>query len=170
MFIRTQAHLGEISPRHVRNSWGSHLLLSTKVLHIHMITLYASTYTLPNPTYLPFILKLAQSPFTLVQFFPQMGLWALKWLSGLLKWSQGHLPHFKLFTFVLLAGSMVPWPQSKIPSLVSGWFRAQVQFRFLHSDNTPSSHPNTTKPNKLYIVLVLPAHPLIINCSTLLLF
>ena len=47
--------------------------LSTRVLHIHIITQYTSTYALPKPTEPRFVFKLAQSPFTLEQLLPLNG-------------------------------------------------------------------------------------------------
>ena len=47
--------------------------LSTRVLHIYIITQYTYTYALPKPTEPRFVLKLAQSPFTLEQLLASNG-------------------------------------------------------------------------------------------------
>ena len=72
-----------------------------------------------------------------------MGQWSSKMKSG-------SLPHLQLFTFVLLLGSLAPWPQFKLPT----WFGVQVQLRFHHFDNIPTGNLTQKKTKQVIYCLI----------------
>lgn len=132
-------HFGVTSQRQKTQSSCSLFIYET--LHIHAIVSYLS----PDPTYPCFVLKLAQSPFTLA---------SSNWVSGFGNGSVALKDEvrsvFLKANFPSLSCWEPLWPLGHSPSSPA-WFWLVLGPRYSSSFRSPS---NTTKSSKSHIILL----------------